>query len=274
VTLHELPDLLLRGMAVFLVGLAIGLVATHTLLVALAAQRSSLARSQRVIVTGLVGTYLIAWLSVAITLGDRTNFPLDREALRLPISGLVAFGPMFLGIAGLFMLNTLRGVNAAMPAMWLIGVQTYRIAGLIFLFPYLYYRIVPASFAIPAGVGDFVTGALAPFVAFAVAHRRPHAIMWATMWNLFGIVDLLVAPVAAVLSHAQLIGRYPLSLVPLFIGPPMGILAHVYSMRNLRVSASSISSDTSSTSVARRRPIENALGTVYPRTRGRTDVVV
>jgi hypothetical protein len=28
---------------------------------------------------------------------------------------------------------------------------------------------------------------------------------------------------------------YPISLVPLFIGPPLGILTHIYSLRNLQV---------------------------------------
>src|SRR5262245_24143502 len=134
-TIHELPDLLQRGMAIFLIGVGTGLVALHTLLVALAAERSSLARSKRVIVTGLVGAYLTAWLSVANTFADRTNFPLDREDLRLPLTVLVAFGPMLLAIVALFVVNAVRRVNAAMPATWLIWAQTYRIAGLIFLFP-------------------------------------------------------------------------------------------------------------------------------------------
>src|SRR5262245_51087761 len=102
-------------MAIFLIGIGLGLVTTHTLLVALAAQRSSLAQSKRFIVTGVVGAYLIAWLSVAITFGDRTNFPLEREELRLPVSLLVAYGPMLLAIAGLFVMNAVRRVNAAMP---------------------------------------------------------------------------------------------------------------------------------------------------------------
>src|SRR5262249_13353653 len=233
-------------MAVFLMGIGIGLVAMHTLLAALAAQRSSVARSVQVIVTLLVGAYLIAWLSVANTFSDRTNFPLAREDLRLPLSVLVAFGPMLLAIAGLFVVSPVRRVNAAMPATWLIWAQTYRIAGLVFLYPYLYYGAVPASFAIPASIGDALTGALAPVVALAGARRRPPAVTWATAWNLFGILDLLVAPVAAVLSGARLIGLYPLSLVPLFIGPPMGILVHVYSIRNLRVSTSSGVPDSSS----------------------------
>jgi hypothetical protein len=64
----------------------------------------------------------------------------------------------------------------------------------------------------------------------------------------FGIVDLTLAPVAAVLSRTGVIGMYPLSLVPLFVGPPMGILAHVYSIRNLLAARSLVLSEDSSMS--------------------------
>src|SRR6266540_3466143 len=65
-----------------------------------------------------------------------------------------------------------RPIDAA-AGLGIIWLQTYRMAGLMFLFPFLYYGIVPAAFAIPAGLGDFVTGALAPLVALAVARQRP-----------------------------------------------------------------------------------------------------
>ena len=115
----------------------------------------------------------------------------------------------------------------------------------------------------PAGLGDFVTGAFGPFVGLAVARQRPHAIKWATAWNMFGLLDLIVAPAAAVLSQAQVIGLYPLSLVPLFIGPPLGILTHVYSLRNLAMLSSSAVSDASGQSRAERRgmAIEGAVRT-------------
>ena len=198
--------------------------------------------------------YLTLWFGLAVTVGDRTNFPLEREDLRLWLSLLAGFGPMFLGIAVLFASKAMRQLNAAMPAHWLIWAQTYRMAGLMFLFPFLYYGIVPAAFAIPASLGDFVTGAFAPVVGLAVARQRPHAIKWATAWNIFGLLDLIVAPAAAVLSQAQLIRLYPLSLVPLFIGPPLGILTHVYSLRNLaRLSSSAVVDASGQSSTAERR---------------------
>jgi hypothetical protein len=73
------------------------------------------------------------------------------------------------------------------------------------------------------------------------------SILWpdSKAWNIFGLLDLIVAPAAAVLSQAQMIGLYPLSLVPLFIGPPLGILTHVYSLRNLAMLPSSAVVDAS-----------------------------
>ena len=54
-------------------------------------------------------------------------------------------------------------------------------------------------------------------------------------WNLFGTLDLIVAPATALYFQAQVLGIYPISLVPLFLGPPLGILTHILSLRNLAV---------------------------------------
>jgi hypothetical protein len=232
-----LPDLLYRGSAIFVFALGVGLTAVHTGLVARAAPPPSIRGGNRLPLAWAVGAFLTVWLGLAITVADSANFPLDWEDGRLLVSALVGFGPMLVAIALLFASSSMRRVNAAMPPAWLIWVQTYRVAGLIFLYPFAYYGILPWGFAVPAGVGDFLVGALAPFVGLAVARRHPHAFAFATAWNLFGILDLIVAPTAAVLSQAQVIGLYPVSLVPLFIGPPLGILTHVYSLRNLAVAA-------------------------------------
>src|SRR5262245_26148540 len=198
----ELPDALHRLTAMFIFAVGMGMVAVHTALAALAAQQPPRARRPALLVAA-VGAYLSLWLGLAIAVGDRANFPLEHQDSRLWVTLLVGFGPMFLGMAMLFASKAIRQLNTAMPSHWLIWAQSYRMAGLMFLFPFLYYGIVPAAFAIPAAVGDFVTGAFAPLVGLAVVRQRPNAIKWATAWNLFGILDLIVAPAAAVLSHAQ-----------------------------------------------------------------------
>jgi hypothetical protein len=247
-------------MAFLLVGIGIGLAVLHTILVAMAAQRSTLSPRKQVAAVAAVGAYLTAWLALAITFGDPRNFPLERENLRLPISLVVGFGPMIAGIVSLFLVKPLREINAAMPTTWLIWSQAYRVAGFIFLYPYLYYGIVPAGFAIPAAAGDFLAGIWTPLVALAIGRRRPHAVTWAIAWNLFGILDLIAAPGAAFLSRALVINMYPLTLVPLFVGPPMGILAHVYSIRNLRAAASSVAAGASSEWLQRPGRVKRAVG--------------
>jgi hypothetical protein len=240
----SLPFVIRLVSSVAIFGLAIFLVAAHTLVAARAAERSPLGQQARWLVPILVGGYLAGWLGLGLTVGDGTNFPIARADRRL--MGLaVGFGPMLVAIALIFSSRVLRTLNTATPSAWLIRIQTYRVAGLMFLYPFWFYGLVPAGFAVPAAVGDALTGILAPIVGGAVERRRPGAVGWAIAWNLFGILDLIVAPTAAVLSQARVIGIYPLALVPLFIGPPMGILTHIYSLRNLRSSTFAVETRSS-----------------------------
>src|SRR5262249_214598 len=117
----------------------------------------------------------------------------------------------------------------------MIRIQTYRVAGIIFIWPFLSYGILPAGFAYPAGIGDALTGIFAPIVASMVAQNRPNAMKWAVAWNLFGTLDLIVAPATALTLQAEVLNIYPVALVPLILGPPLGILTHVLSLRNLAV---------------------------------------
>jgi hypothetical protein len=50
-----------------------------------------------------------------------------------------------------------------------------------------------------------------------------------------------VAPATAMYFRAPILAMYPLSLVPLFVGPPLGILTHVLSLRNLSVNRKALS---------------------------------
>jgi hypothetical protein len=222
-----------RASATLIFALGIYLVAVHTVLAALAAERSALSRRSRALVPFFVGLFLATWLGIGIMSGDGRNFASDGDGLDRSLAIAIGFGPLVVAIALLFFTRTMRAIDAATPPDWLIRVQIYRAAGFMFLFPFLYYGVLPAGFAIPAAVGDFLTGIAAPTVARHVAERRPGAFKLARAWNLFGIADLIVAPTAAVLTHAQVFAIYPLVLVPLFIGPPLGILTHIHSLRNL-----------------------------------------
>jgi len=230
--LLSLPACLNRSTAFVVFALAIFMVAAHTGIVALVVQRTSLSPKTKTIVPFVVAAFLASWLAIALLVGDGANFPIAMESRRAA-SGLVALIPFLIAVIALFASKNLRAINAATPSAWLIAVQTYRVAGIMFIFPFLTYGILPAGFAYPAGIGDALTGIFAPLVALLVAQNRPHALKWAVAWNLFGTLDLIVAPATAVIFQARVLAIYPLALVPLFLGPPIGILTHILSFRNL-----------------------------------------
>src|SRR5262245_50673333 len=235
--LLSLPACLNRSTAFVVFTLGILMVAAHTGIAAIIAQRTSLSPKTKTIVPFIVGAFLASWFAVAILVGDGANFPISVESRRA-VSGLVALVPFVIAVIALFASKNLRAINSATPRAWLIGIQTYRVAGIMFVFPFLTYGIVPAGFAYPAGIGDALTGIFAPIVALMVAQNRPHALKWAVAWNLFGTLDLIVAPATALLFQARVLNIYPLALVPLFLGPPIGILTHILSFRNLAVTKS------------------------------------
>jgi len=236
--LLSLPACLHRSTAFVILALAIFMVAAHTGIAALVAQRTSLSAKAKTIVPFIVAGFLASWLGIAILVGDGANFPIPPDA-RQGISGLVAMIPLAIAVIVLFASRNLRAINTATPSPWLIALQTYRVAGIMFIYPFVMYGILPGGFGYPAGIGDALTGIFAPIVALMVARNRPNALKWAVGWNLFGTLDLIDAIATALIFRAPVLGIYPIALVPLFLGPPLGILTHILSLRNLAVTRSS-----------------------------------
>ena len=154
--------------------------------------------------------------------------------------------------------ETGRRLLEAVPQTWLIGAQTYRVFGGVFLLAAT-YDAVPAYFALPAGWGDLLTGVAALLVAVWWARPAPFAQPAAWAWNIFGLLDLLVAlgigtsllaaPAAALFGGSpywleqaargfQPFGAaifpvsFPLALVPTFI-LPLSVVLHLLSLRKL-----------------------------------------
>src|SRR5262249_98315 len=235
--LLPLPACLNRSTAFVVFALAIFMIAAHTGIVAIAAQRTSLSAKAKTRIPFVVAAFLAPWRAIAILVGDGANFPIP-PAPRRGSGGWVGVIGVGVVVMGLFAWKTLRTINTATPNAWLIGLQTYRVAGIMFIYPFVTHGILPAGFGYPAGIGDALTGIFAPIVALMVARNRPNAVKWAIVWNLFGTLDLIVAPATALTFQARVLGIYPITLVPLFLGPPLGILTHVLSLRNLAVTRS------------------------------------
>ena len=123
----------------------------------------------------------------------------------------------------------------------LIRLHLWRLEGLVFLVLMVQGR-VPALWAVPAGVGDVLVGATAPWVARGLedsgGRRR------AIAWTLFGMADLVVAVALGVMTNpgptqvfhtvpnAEMLTQYPLALVPAFL-VPLAFTLHVASLLQL-----------------------------------------
>jgi hypothetical protein len=188
---------------------------------------------------------LTAWFALAVALGW---FDFFRGASgRLPTIQFGVFLPIVVGVA-LWLVPIVRRTIEAVPQSWIVGVQLYRVLGVIFLVLYASGKI-PGAFALPAGIGDVLTGLLAPIVALGYARGRSAAERRVLAWNVFGLLDLVVAVTTGFLTSPspfqllsldapnQLISAFPLVMVPAF-AVPLSVLLHLASLAKLRATSS------------------------------------
>lgn len=126
---------------------------------------------------------------------------------------------------------------------WLIGIQTLRIGGFVFL-GLLDLKLLPSEFAIPAGYGDVVVGFLAP-LALRI-YRKDRTRSWVALiaWNIFGMLDLVVAMITGIVfiapfARTMVLGGQSINylnyvlLVPGFAVPIL-FFVHIRSLANLK----------------------------------------
>jgi hypothetical protein len=170
----------------------------------------------------------IAWLLGVVLLASDNFFRNDVLPPRIPLALLAT-----LIVGYLFLLSrSFRGIVGCIPQHWLIAIQTFRILGGVFLVRYFQGQL-PAIFAIPAGVGDVLTGALAPLVAYWWCVGKPYARGAAIAWNLFGMADLVNAVTIGALTGGGGGGIvFPIVLIPVY-AVPRAFLIHAYSLIGL-----------------------------------------
>jgi hypothetical protein len=177
----------------------------------------------------IIGSAVVAvvWLLGMFLLGAADVFRNVALPPRVPI----ALGATL--IAGYLMLlsPTFGRIVAAVPQHWLIGIQTFRILGSVWLVRYFAGQL-PGLFALPAGIGDVATGLLAPFVAYAWYRGKAYARGIAIAWTLFGMADLVNAVVLGGLTNRGVGIVFPLVLIPVY-GVPRSFLIHTYSLIGL-----------------------------------------
>lgn len=184
---------------------------------------------------------LLIWFAIAYPLSQKGSF-LNISFNFLPNIGFL-FLPILIGVTILSKSNTFKTIVDAIPQHWLIGVQVMRVMGVSFLYLYS-INLMPAEFAIPAGVGDIFIGSTAPLVAYLLFLQKPYANKLALIWNIAGFGELTLAIILgfftsplpyqllALNNPNNLLFAFPLALIPAFI-VPLSLLLHIFSVRVL-----------------------------------------
>jgi hypothetical protein len=207
--------------------------------------RGGPARGSDAGVRRVVAGVVVGWAALVFLLGARGAFAAHADRFDpWVVLGIVV--PVLLGVLLFSTVPSLRRLAGTLPTPWLIGLQIYRVVGFTFVVAAWQGRI-PFEFALPAGLGDFAIGVLAPLVALSLARGRRGSHALAVAWNLAGIADLVVAVTLGVLTspttiqvlalgHANAeVTRFPFVLIPAF-AVPASLLLHVLTLWRLGAS--------------------------------------
>lgn len=191
----------------------------------------------------VVGALLLLWLGLVLILGADGAFSRGPGAFPLPILvGLLM--PILVFLIAFWTVGPFRDFLVSIDLPVMAGIQAWRFGGLGFIVLYA-YGVLPGLFAWPAGLGDMAIGITAPLVIYALRRRPAFAasdLFW--IWNLFGMLDLVVAVTLGALSSVLRIGisaeitTFPMGTMPLVLIPaflvPVFLMLHIVSLLQAR----------------------------------------
>ena len=200
----------------------------------------------RAIVIGV----LALWFVAVFLLGAAGAFVRPPGTLPFPIL-LGATAPLVVFLAAYRVWPAFRGYVLSSDLPLAAAMQAWRAGGLGFLALYV-HGVLPGAFAWPAGLGDIAIGVTAPWVALALVRRPGFATRRVFVaWNMFGILDLVVAVgtggLHSALAVAGEVTTGPMAVLPLVLIPaylvPLFIMLHLAALFQARRPASTGHSD-------------------------------
>ncbi len=151
---------------------------------------------RRLVIAAIAG----GWVGLATAVGAAGLLTFSREH-PVPLIGVLFAVPLFVVGALALWSQRVRGALLAVPLPVLIGVNSLRVLGVLFLLLAASGRL-SGPFPYFAGIGDIVTGALAIPLATSVARTGKVPANAVRRWNLFGTLDLFVAVSLGIVSSA------------------------------------------------------------------------
>jgi hypothetical protein len=195
-----------------------------------------------------IASVLAIWFGLIFVLGANGAFARPTDEPPVPIL-IGVTGPLVAVVAACLGWGAFRASVLAADLRLLSAIQGWRAGGLGFLALHA-HGVLPGLFAWPAGLGDIAIGVTAPWVTLALI-RRPSFVSspMFVVWNLLGILDLVVAVGTGALSSGivpGLVGEVttaPMSQLPLVLIPaylvPLFIMLHLVALFQTRRQASS-----------------------------------
>jgi hypothetical protein len=190
-----------------------------------------------------IAIVLTVWLLLVVLLGTVGAFVGPPGTPPLPIAIGVG-APLVLFFASLRLSQSFREFVLSLDLRLIAGMQAWRWAGLGFL-PLYAHKVLPAVFALPAGLGDMAIGVTAAWIMLALA-RQPGFAARGTFirWNVLGILDLLIAvSIGAVSAFFSAgvpgeISTAPMATLPLLLIPaflvPLFLMLHTAALMQSR----------------------------------------
>jgi hypothetical protein len=191
----------------------------------------------------IMGVVLAVWLAAVFLLGAAGGFSRPTGTAPIPIL-LGVTVPLVVFLVAYWSSARFRAFILTLNLPLAAAIQAWRVAGLGFLALYA-HGILPGSFAWPAGLGDIAIGVTAPWVVLALI-RRPGFAGSPTfvVWNLLGILDLVVAITTGALSPVLAssapgavttgpMAQLPLVLIPAYL-VPLFVMLHLAALFQAR----------------------------------------
>lgn len=193
----------------------------------------------------LVAAVLAAWFALVVVLGARGTF--EGAPGKPPLPMLLGVVLPLLAFAAAWRAPAFRACALTADLRLLVAVQGWRVVGFGFVALWA-FGILPGMFAWPAGVGDMIVGFTTPWVLGALLRRPGFAASPAfRAWNLFGILDLVVAVGLGGLDAALATGAVgevstrPMATLPLLLIPaylvPLILIVEITTLLQLRHAA-------------------------------------
>jgi hypothetical protein len=190
-----------------------------------------------------VAAVLAVWFVVIAALAASGTFVNSPGTPPLPIAVAVT-APLLLFAVSIWLSQAFRSYVLTLDLRLVAAIQAWRWAGFGFLSLYA-HGILPAIFALPAGLGDMLVGFLAPWIVLRLARDPGFAASRAFVrWNLLGITDLVIAvgigTVSALLTTGAPgeISTAPMATLPLILIPgflvPVFLMLHVTALLQAR----------------------------------------